>query len=114
MGADVRQDLPNMEGVQIGALMEPFRPATLSFGTESVVTHSPVRVGALTSDLPRGPIGVWDCVTELEIWLPGAQLVARPAVDILAGGNRFAIETSLGWEIIAAADIVLTGPRLIV
>jgi len=105
----IAMDFPHLEGVQIGALMEPFRPATLSFGDEAIVTDSPLRVGALSSELFRSPIGVWDHVTDFEIWMPGAQLVARPTSDILSGGNRFAVETTAGWEIIAAADIVLTG-----
>jgi hypothetical protein len=49
-------------------------------------------------------------MTTLDIWLPDATLVARPAADILSQGNRFAVETAKGWEIIAAANITLIGP----
>lgn len=98
-------------GPQVGALMEPFRATRLSSGGEAVEVDRPVRIGALTTDLPYGPIGVWDTASEFNIWMPGAQLVARPQGDVLAGQNRFAIETVQGWEIIGAADITLTGPE---
>lgn len=104
-------EFPGTDGPQVGALMNPFRPATLSaLGVEVQVT-SPVRIGALGTDLPAGAPGEWDETTELYIWMPGAQLVARPREEIAAGRNRFAVETSLGWEIIGAADIILTGPE---
>ncbi|WP_427449929.1 baseplate multidomain protein megatron [Litorimonas sp. WD9-15] len=104
-------EFPGTEGPQLGALMDPFRPAILSLDSISVTVEAPVRIGGTTSDLRVGPIGVWDRTGELNIWMPGAQLVARSEADVMAGRNRFAIETAKGWEIIGAADIVLTGPE---
>ena len=104
-------DLPGRAGPHVGALMSPFRPASLEAGGQSVTTETAVKIGATLSPLTFAPVTVWDHMTTLDIWLPDATLVARPAADILSQGNRFAVETAKGWEIIAAANITLIGPE---
>ena len=41
--------------------------------------------------------------------MPQSALFAISENDVLAGGNRFAVETATGWEIFGVADITLIG-----
>ena len=100
-------DLPGLNGLQVGALVTPFRAAEFSFGGESVQTTSTVKIGALLTPLPHRRPTLWDRVSEIEIYMPDGVWFAVSETETLAGANRFAIETATGWEIIGAADVTL-------
>ena len=104
-------DLPGMDGLQVGALLSPFRAAEFSFGGESAQTTSPVKIGALLTTLSYRPPTLWDRLSEIDIYMPSGVWFAVSEAETLAGANRFAIETETGWEIIGAADVTLIGPQ---
>jgi hypothetical protein len=52
-----------------------------------------------------------DRTSSVDILIPGLALSALEDDAFLAGGNRFALETDQGWEIIGARDAVLIGPQ---
>ena len=102
-------DLPGREGVQLGVLQTPFRSSDLSFDGISMSVDSPLKLGALLTPLRVRPAVLWDRVSEIEIYMPNGVWFAVSEADVLAGANRFAIETDSGWEIIGAADVTLIG-----
>ena len=102
-------DMPGMDGLQVGALMNPFRSTDISGAGETITLTSAVKIGALLSPLSRGPISFWDRTNELDLWMPSGALFAMTEDAVLAGANRLAIETSEGWEIIGVADATLIG-----
>jgi len=100
-----RFSFPKPQTNQAG--LSPFSLTEIS-GPDSVATaESPVRIGALLTDLPVGPAGRWDNAAEIEIFLPGIALSSVSDAAIFAGENRFAIETPDGFEIIQAANAEL-------
>jgi len=80
-------DLPGTEGLQVGALQDPFRQTEVGFQSERVTLKSSVKIGALGAGF------------------------SVPEIDVLNGANHFAIETSRGWEVMAAANITLIGEQ---
>ncbi len=104
-------DMTGTEGLQVGALISPFRATQISMGTFETSLQAPLNIGALLSPLNRGPVTVWDRSNEIEIWMPTSAFFASPEADVLAGANRFAVETETGWEIVGAADITLIAPQ---
>lgn len=103
-------DLPGSDGLQVGAVLDPFRRVTMSFDGESVQSAAPVKLGALLTDLPFAPPSHWDRGNRLEIYMPGGAGFSVSELDTLNGANRFAIETPSGWEIVGASEITLIGP----
>lgn len=100
-------DLPGTEGLQVGALMDPFRTVTLSNLGQSVDVNRPLKIGTLLTELPfRTPL-LWDRQSEIDIFMPEGAGFSVPELDALKGGNRFAVETEKGWEIIGAAEVTL-------
>lgn len=71
----------------------------------------PSLMGQTLSDLPAGPIGRWDRGTGLEVKLFSGALFALPDIDVLAGGNRLALKTERGWELIQFAHATLLADR---
>ena len=71
----------------------------------------PSVVGHTLTELPVGPVGRWDRGTYLDIELAGGAVAAEPALSVLAGGNRLAIATNGGWEIVQFARAELIGAR---
>jgi len=104
-------DFTGLEGVQVGALLNPFRAAEFSFGGASVSTAAPVKIGALLTPLSYQPPVLWDRLSEIEIYMPDGIWFAVSEAETLAGANRFAIETEAGWEIIGAAEVSLVGAQ---
>ena len=112
-------DIPHFDGSTrfgplVGAFAAPFNTAAINSAHTSAAVTEPVKVGALLSDMPSGPIGRWDNAAVLDIYMPGLQISSALDQAVLSGANRFAVETSLekteqGWEIFQAANIVLTG-----
>lgn len=104
-------DLPDRQGITVGALLEPFSPVTVQTRSEDASLSSPLRLGATLSDFPSGSVHIWDQGKALDVFLPGLTLSGVTETALLEGGNRFAVETELGWEIFAARDAVLTAPQ---
>jgi hypothetical protein len=104
-------DLPGTEGLQVGALQDPFRATELGFQSETVRLNTSVKMGALLTELLIRPATHWDRQSQIEIYMPEGAGFSVPEIDVLNGANRFAVETSLGWEIIAAANITLIGEQ---
>lgn len=106
-------DIPTVDnrarrGLLVGAYAQPFNAAAISAGGEAVTVTEPVKVGALLSDLPRGPVHIWDRHAGFDLLMPGLQLSSVDDAQALSGANRFAVETDTGWEILSARDIQLT------
>jgi len=104
-------DLPGTEGLQVGALQDPFRVTELGFQSERVTLNTPIKIGALLTDLSIQPATQWDRQSHIEIYMPYGAGFSVPELDVLNGANRFALETSQGWEVIAAANITLIGEQ---
>lgn len=102
-------DIPG--GFFVGAMQRPFSATTIYTheGEASVTVSEPVYFGALTSSLEPGPIGRWDRARAFTFVMPSAGLASIDPSQALAGGNRFAIETSSGWEILIAQTLTLIG-----
>lgn len=104
-------DLPDRNGVSVGALLDPFTPVTVQVTDRQTTLDVPLRMGATLSDLSAQPFYLRDRASVIEIFMPSLSLSALDDETFLAGGNRFAVETPTGWEIIAARDITLIEPQ---
>jgi hypothetical protein len=100
-------EIPGQNGLLVGALLDPFRSAQISFADEAVTLTAPVKLGALLTDLPFSTPTLWDRLTVIEIHMPNGAGFSVPEIEVLNGKNRFAIETAVGWEIIGAAKVSL-------
>ena len=104
-------DLPgDYQGPLIGVGLDPFAITDVSAGDESLTLGSPARIGALLTALPSGPVGRWDMANIMDIFLPSAALSSISDDAVYAGGNRFAVETTTGWEIFQAGNAELIAP----
>ncbi len=101
----------NQSGPVVGARVIPFSPTEISIEQASIGLKTPPIVGSLATELRRGPIGRIDCAASLDIFLMDGILSSVTYEELLSGANHFAVETDLGWEIIAAQNAVLIGPR---
>ena len=61
-------DFPGTEGLQVGALLDPFRTTQISFDGQEVNLSAPVKIGALLTNLPFAPPVLWDRINNIEIW----------------------------------------------
>ena len=100
-------DFPSTEGLQVGALLDPFRTTQISFDGQEVNLSAPVKIGALLTNLPFAPPVLWDRINNIEIYMPNGAGFSVAEQEVLNGKNRFAIETEVGWEIIGAAEVTL-------
>jgi len=98
-------------GPLVGTAHSPFSAGLVKGPNSEITVFSPIYMGALLTDLPQGPIGRWDYGSAVYIFLPGASLSSRPSEDILAGQNRFAVETEAGWEVFQAVEAELVAPH---
>lgn len=104
-------DIPgDYNGPLVGVGLTPFSISEVAGPSESVTLDSPARIGASLTAFPRGPVGRWDTAHILDIFMPNAALSSIADDAIFEGGNKFAIETETGWEIIQAGTAELTGP----
>ncbi len=76
-----------------------------------VLLDAPSIIGETLSTLAAGPVGRWDRGSGFELELYGGSLAALPESEVLAGGNRLAVETAIGWEVIQFANAELIGER---
>lgn len=100
-------DLPGRSGVSAGAILSPFEPVELSAADAAAQTSGRLFIGATLSPLPKRSPYVRDRSTKLDIILDQAVLSSKEEDGFMERGNRFAVETSSGWEIIAARDAQL-------
>ena len=103
-------DIPGLGGLAVGAKVEPWRAVEVESGDASLDLGSPVHVGWLATDLPAGPCATVDGRTVFEVGGIDVQIDALGEADWLAGGNRMAVETAEGWELLSARDVELVGP----
>ena len=102
-------DFPGTDGLQVGALLDPFRTSQITFDSGEANLSSPVKLGVLLSNLPFAPPVLWDRKNSIEIYMPNGAGFSVSEQEVLNGKNRFAIETEAGWEIIGAAEVTLIG-----
>lgn len=76
-----------------------------------LVIAAPSIMGETIDDFPAMPIGRWQRGASLSISLYGGTLASILEREVLAGGNRLAIETEAGWEIIQFAKAELIAER---
>ena len=72
-----------------------------SLMTERAELAERAQMGLVRSGIAARPIGRWDRVSMLEVYMPGAALSSEPETSVLAGANRLLVETGSGWELIA-------------
>ncbi len=105
-------DLPAPStGLAVGALLTPFSDTVIEVAGESVDLRAPLRLGALLTDISPGPTAYFDRAAEFEILMAGGGLSSKSEEAVLAGANRFAVETARGWDILQMANITLIGPN---
>ena len=103
-------DLPGMEGLAVGARLEPWRSVDVESSGGRITLTAPLHIGYLATGLSTGPVAVTDVHTRFEIGGLDVQVEAVSDTAWQSGANRFAVETSSGWEILAARDVELVGP----
>ncbi|HEV7276152.1 MAG TPA: glycoside hydrolase/phage tail family protein [Devosiaceae bacterium] len=67
-------------------------------------------LGELTAPLGSGQMFTWDSGASIELRLYSGHLAPRDEAAVLAGANRLALETGLGWEIVGYAGAELLAP----
>ncbi len=102
-------DLPSYEGVLVGAALTPFSETRITSPNSDVRATSSIYAGALLTEMKRGAVGRWDYSQEVDIFLPGVTLSSISSDAVLAGDNKFAVETPSGWEIFQASFAQLIG-----
>lgn len=70
----------------------------------------PAALGSVESGIPAGPVGVWDRGATLDVRLLSGHLAGIGDANALGGGNRLAVETEDGWEVIGCAEAELLAP----
>ena len=98
------------EGPFLGAIMTPYEAVDMLGPSETISADIELRLGALLTDLPTGPLGRWDRANQFEIFMPNGRFASLEDAALLNGGNKFAFETSRGWEVVQIRDMVLVGP----
>ena len=88
---------PIHAGTELGAL------------TRRAVIENPAGLGRLESALATGPLGRWDEVNPLDLYLPGETLASMVDAAVFAGGNRLLVEHDAGWELLAWRNAELIG-----
>lgn len=69
-------------------------------------------LGELTSPLGIGPAATWDRGNAVTVQLYSGHLASADDEVVLAGGNRIAVETDAGWEVIGFAEATLLSPGI--
>jgi len=104
-------DLPGREGVSVGALIDPYEPVTVQVDGSEVTLNAPLRMGATLTDFPSGSVHLRDRSSKVNVLFGNLTLSGTTNAGLLAGSNRFAVETATGWEIFAARDAELIAPQ---
>ena len=109
-GSVQRQEPAKRQGPLIGVKLEPFSScnAIAPGGLETELLQA-VKIGEVLNNIPAGPVARMDYANHLDVIITNAQLASLPMADFLAGGNIFAVQTDLEWEIIQAKSIEIIG-----
>lgn len=101
------------EGPLVGSIMTPFEPIDVSSVPSGIFEPlrlgSELRLGALLSGLARGELARWDRANVFTLYMPGGAFSSLEDMALFSGGNKFAVETALGWEVLQIRDMTLTG-----
>ena len=100
-------DKTTRSGPLIGAVAKPFAPTVFTHGQNKAQSDRTLYQGTILTSLSIGPLGRWDKASSFQMSMADLPLASVSEVEALAGQNRFAIKTALGWEIIAAQIITL-------
>jgi len=108
-------DMPGFGGAPrhgplVGAELSPFRRAAISQGEETVITSQAVLAGRIDTAFGIGPIGLFDRAVAFEFTLKGGGFSSVTDAALLAGANRFAVKTQMGWELLQIGIIELIAP----
>lgn len=86
-------------------------PETSGYQLKTIVP-TPATIGHTTTLLAVGPTGRWDYAASLQVVLAGGTLTSASSVQVLAGANAAAIQTSTGdWEVIQFLTAQLVAPQ---
>ena len=88
--------------IQMGATVQSLRQI-------ATVTR-PALMGELLTDLPAGEADIWDEQTEIDVWIPDADLNSANADAVLDGLNRMLFESAGVWTLVAWTHATLIGP----
>lgn len=98
------------DGIFVGARVIPFNPVTITAPDTAVDVNQTALIGEVLTPFATGPLGRLDFGNVIDFFMRGADFDALEKNAFLAGGNKFAIQTPSGWEIIQAQSIELTAP----
>jgi len=89
-----------------------YRSATLDGFTLLDMVGRPARIGTLASDFPSGPTARFDLANALTLDLLAGTLASVTDLELFAGANAVAIESTPGtWEIVQFGTAELIGAR---
>ncbi len=75
------------------------------------LAEAPAQIGVLVAPLAAGPLWRWDRGAVLDVEFLDGTLGSLSDLEVLAGGNAFAVEGAGGaWEIVQAAEAELVSP----
>ncbi len=77
--------------------------------TLNTVVQEPGIVGVTLTDLPAGPLGIWQEGVSLGVRIASGSLQSRSALEVLNGANALAIGGEDGWEIFQFQSAALQG-----
>lgn len=87
-------------GILVGSIATPWVPSVFEGpDSQNKNCETPVAIGSLNSEFAFGPISLISGGSAIDIFLPGINLANITEVELLAGGNKLAVQTQTGWEI---------------
>lgn len=92
-----------------GAVAVLVSPALDGF-EEAAIIRAPSTIMELAAPLAAGPRGRWDWQNSLELSGEDGEFQSLDPLLVLAGGNRIAVETPRGWELIQFQMAELLAP----
>lgn len=104
-------DLPGRDGISVGALIDPYEPVTVQVDGSEATLNAPLRIGATLTDFPSGSVLLYDQRSTVDVLFGNLTLSGTTDDGLLAGANRFAVETATRWEVFAARDTELIAPQ---
>ncbi|MEL6435753.1 MAG: glycoside hydrolase/phage tail family protein [Pseudomonadota bacterium] len=81
-----------------------------TFDLKTTIARDAV-IGTLSAQFGSGPVAVWDNRNAIEVQTSGGAFSSQSTLATLSGRNLAAVETSLGWEIIAFANAEEMAPN---
>jgi len=105
------------DGPVIAAQAVPFRAIHIAPEPDSATEYNtltlrrPAHIGVLQSVFRRGPTRYFDRTNVFDVQFSSGQFSSITPAALLSGGNLFALETGLGWEVLQAQDVILIAPQ---